>query len=312
MMNLVCRPTVALPRMSTATLLAMCQSLRTALWATQSTQAQNSAALAANTPASHARGALSEPTVPVAIPGTVTECMDRLDTTCRHLADTRPEGATVSSPNRSSRRARRKGLPGRYRKAWIGLEKQIHLWRDSGLLAKLPSASREVLTRVFGANLKVSRAQTDGRALWTLGSKTLAEKDFAAVEAIFHANGAEDLVTHLRSLHEELGVAFGMTAAVSVPAPPVTTSEIVAEVQSVMREYVLKVHAMVSPVVPGSEALAAKLLAPLADLVQSKGSKPAKAAKATKQAPTKGEEDTKTDTAVKDATAEALRPTGTG
>jgi hypothetical protein len=310
MQNLVCRPTVVLPRMSAATSLAVGQSLHTALWATQNAQVQTSAAQAANTPSPRAEGATPEPAVPVAIPATVAECMSRLDAVCQHLAATRPDGATAPTPNRSARRARRKGLPGRYRKAWFALEKQLHLWRGSGLFAKLPSASREVLTGVFGEDLRVSRLQTDGRSQWTLGSKTFAEKDFAAVEAIFRANGAEDLVTHLRSLHDELGVAFGVTAAVSVPAPPVTTAALVTEVQDVMREYVLKVHAMVSPIVPGSEALAAQLLAPLADLVRSQPSKAAKTTKATKTKD--AAQDARPDPVVKDTPAEPLRPTGTG
>lgn len=212
------------------------------------------------------------------------------------------------------RQAARKVLPGRYHKTWNTLGKQLHLWRGCGALARLPEASREALTQVFGSSLTVPTFRVDAQAAWTLGDETLRQMRSKGVTAIITALGGELLLANIESMHADLSAAFGVSSPVSVPAPSASSVEAIAQVRAALCEYVLKVHAMVGPEAPGSDAVAAKLLAPLNELPRAKNAatKTKKAAKETTATPaTPTAEPVATGGTAAPTTSPALRPTGT-
>ena len=212
------------------------------------------------------------------------------------------------------RQAARKVLPGRYHKTWNTLGKQLHLWRGCGALARLPEASREALTKVFGSSLTVPTFRVDAQAAWTLGDETLRQMRSKGVTAIITALGGELLLANIESMHADLSAAFGVSSPVSVPAPSASSVEAIAQVRAALCEYVLKVHAMVGPEAPGSDAVAAKLLAPLNELPRAKNAatKTKKAAKETTATPaTPTAEPVATGGTATPIAAPALRPTGT-
>lgn len=316
-MNLPCRPTIVLPKMSQEALLARAHALCTAFDAALQDQVQASEARVANTPVRAREGASGTASVPVAVPGPVTSCMGRLRSACDDLADARV--AKKGSPGREVRRAARKKLPGRYRKTWGTLETQLGVWHDGGMLAALPEVSREALAEVFGAELTVPDLKVDVAVAWTRGEEKLALMRSKKIESIFASLGGAQLVKNVEAAHAEFSAAFHMSSPASLPAPSGSAAEAQKALQSVMADYVLKVHAMVCPDAPGSDELAAKFLAPLGQAVAAKANARApkkKPAVTPKREPASGEAPVKPmESPAKPAeqpTEPALRSTGTG
>jgi hypothetical protein len=232
--------------------------------------------------------------------------MKRVDSACATLAHARRQDA--SRADAKPRLAVRKRLPGKYRQAWGLVGEQLRVWRKAGSLAALPEASQRALERVFGVDLTVPRMTGGASAAWTLGGETLDRMKAEEVDALIASLGGAAVLANLKKVHADVGAAFGMTVAVSSSPASGGVSDAHLAARAVLREYVLKVQAMVDPEVPGSDALAAELLAPL--LAQSKAAKAAKPAQVkTTQAKPPVTQHTVTD-ASKDAAP--LRPTGTG
>jgi hypothetical protein len=298
--------------MSAPTLLTVSLSLRTSLDAALVAQVRASEAQAANTRASRSTETADESAVPVSIPAMVTASMERLEVACGELSQMRVQRAVPRTGR--PRQAARKVLPGRYRKTWNTLGAQLRLWRDSGALAKLSETSRAALTRTFGAALTVPRFRVDAQAAYTLGDETLRQMRTGGVHSIITSLGGELLLANIESVHADLSAAFGVSSPVSVPAPSESSTDAFARVRAALCEYVLKVHAMVGEEVPGSSALAARLLAPLNELPRAKNAatKTKKTAKETVATPaTPKSEPVATGGTATPAAAPALRPTGT-
>jgi hypothetical protein len=319
-MTLVFAPVISFPHMNAPTLVAVGCSLHTALAAACAAQARASANAVAN------RSPLerddipteTEHAVPVEIPAVVVSCMRRLEEACATLSQARRDQSAneESTPVTLARR----GIAGRYRGAWGTLEDQFSVWRKAGVLDGLPEASREALTRVFGASMTMPILKDGARAQWTVGRDTLEKMRKHGVDAILVSLGGGPVLANLQRVHDEVGASFGMTAAItrSQGHAEMSVGEAMTNVRAVLGEYVIKVHAMVAPEVPGSEALAATLLAPLVDLANAPSSAKGKAkagAKALAKPETKPETtDTKTEATEEssDKTSTPLRPTGTG
>lgn len=131
------------------------------------------------------------------------------------------------------------------------------------------------------------------------------------VNATLTALGGADVLAHLQRTHDELGPSLGVSAPMSVPAPggPVVASEL-ESVQAFLREYVLKVFAMVNPEIAGSEAVAAALLAPLVEAAAA-ASRARKAARPRGRRPRRSRRSRRCEKPANDVTP-AVRPTGTG
>lgn len=326
-MTLVFAPVISFPHLNAPTLVAVGCSLHTALAAARAAQARASANAVANrsplerdTPPAE-----TEHAVPVEIPAGVVSCMRRLDEACATLSQARRDqsASEESTPATLGRR----GITGRYRGAWGTLGDQFVVWHKAGVIHGLPKASREALTRVFGSPLAMPTLNDGARAQWTVGRDTLERIHKEEVDTIIGSLGGERVLANLQRVHAEVGAAFGMTAAISQAQGDgeVTVGDALTHVRTVLGEYVLKVHALVDPEVPGSEALAATLLAPLVDLARAPSAAKGKAkasAKARAGAKTPARPETKPTEATdpkpetKDDTPEKssapLRPTGTG
>ncbi len=293
-------PSIALPRVDTASLVALAVALETELRIAKATQARSSEAVAANARGRRKGEPEGESAVPVPIAAGVTSCMKRLGVACTQLS--RARRAASRSEGRPQR-AVRKGLLGRYRKAWSMLASQVEVWRGAGALASLTEAQRASLDRVVG---EIPDLRTNARAAWTLGRDALEHIRSEGVDAVVAALGGAAVLAHVERVHGEMGAAFGVTASTAVDASGGAVADAMASVQSLMREYVLKVHAMVDPEVPGSDELAAQLLAPFVDVRSA--ARPAPGAKA--KAPVTPADPARPDAQPAAPAAPALRPTG--
>ncbi|MFO0648293.1 MAG: hypothetical protein U0326_18785 [Polyangiales bacterium] len=265
-MNIPLVPTIVLPRMSAGELIAVVFRLKTSFRAAKASQVDASRDRAANaTGRQRAKETPQGAAVPVAIPAAVTGCMKRLQTECAQLSQARRDAVT-GTPSKPAATGERRGVAGRYRGAWNVLHRQFGVWRDAGTIAALDEATREAVARVFGASNERPILKGSARAMWTSGQETLDEMKSEGLDAVIASLGGTDVLARVRTVHDEVDVALRMTATPSGDAG-VGIGDSMTAVQTVLREYVLKVHAMVAPEVPGSDALAAQLLAPFNDVV---------------------------------------------
>lgn len=305
-MNVPPDTVMSIPSMGAAALLALARSLQTSLATVGSDQAKASEAQAANSRARRRQEPESVAAVPVAIPGNIPSCMKRLDGVCATLAVAR-RGTTGQAANRPVSSVRQR-LPGRYRKAWNTVTGQLHVWRKAGVIDELPEASRASLVSVFGESLSAPELSGSAAAAWIKGSDTLDRIKAAGVDALFTSLGGGRVLANLTRVHAEVGATFGVTVA-TPSTSVISVRDAIAAVRSVLGEYVIKVQAMIDPDVPGSEAVASSLLAPLVEL--SKSARPVKKAKVTKTAPVKPPVTQREGTDTEHVAA-PQRPTGTG
>jgi hypothetical protein len=268
-MNIPLIPTIVLPRMRAGEVIAVVFRLKTALKAAKSSQAEASSDRAANaTGRQRGREVPQSVAVPVAIPGTVTACMKRLQVECARLSQARREPAT-GTPAKPVNRAERRGVVGRYRGAWNVLRRQLSVWRDAGTIDALDEATSDAFTRVFGASDELPMLEGSARAMWTSGQETLDHMKSEGVDAVIASLGGAHVLARVRTVHEEVDAELRMTAAKHPGVAGAGVGDTMSAVLALLREYVLKVHAMVAVEVPGSDALAAQLLAPFEDVVSS-------------------------------------------
>ncbi len=301
-------PVISLPRMSAAETTAMILALKTAYDAQKAAQAP-SEERAAPTRAERRHPRKPPVTANVSIGQGVSGCMTRLCVAGNALSGACAAGLDADESEAADRanRAERRAHANQYKRAWSALVAQLGVWRETGSLMSLPAASRASFERVLPADLKVNLLGR-ARALWTAGDHRLARMSAEGVDESVAALGGADVLSHLRRAHQQLGASLGVSKPVAAPRTP--AREVFASLvaaQTVMREYVLKVFAMIDPEVQGSDAAAAALLAPLLDAARAGVSKPARPAKkpaAPAQTPVAH--------APANDTAPAARPTGTG
>ncbi len=304
-MNVPPDSVMAIPLMTAAALLALARSLQTSLTTAQAAQVSASEAQAANTRGRRRNDAEPEAAVPVSIPGNIPSCMKRLDGACATLSLARRSAASEGAGRAPS--SVRQSVTGRYRKAWSAVTGQLSVWNKAGVISELPEASRASLTRVFGEELRAPDLSGTAAAAWVKGADTLDHVKSEGVEALFSSLGGARVLANLTRTHAEIGASLGITVAVSSSTPAsISVRDALAAARSVMSEYVIKVHAMIDPEVPGSEAVASSLLAPFGEL--SKRARPVK--KATKTAPVTPPV-TRREVADPANDAAPLRPTGT-
>ncbi len=257
-------PTVALPRMNALEALAIGVALKTALDGARAAQVRASESTAANT---HGLGRRVEAggaaAVPVVISAGVDGSMRRLEAACGALAQARRQRAQRVEARVGVATLRQ--LFNRYKQAWTTLRAQLDVWRRADALEHLPEASRAAVERVLPPG-RASMLRGSAREVWVAGDDVLALVRSEEIDALFASLGGGGVIARLAAAHDELGAALGVTAALpSRAATGVALATAITLVQRAMREYVLKVHAMVDPDAPGSDELATRLLAPLAD-----------------------------------------------
>ena len=270
-MNIPLVPTITLPRMGAGELIAVVFRLKTSFRATKASQVESSREGAANATGRARKDATQSVAVPVAIPATVSGCMKRLQSECAQLSQARRDAVIAQKPAGAAKRV---GLVGRYRGAWNVLRRQVSVWHDAGTIAALDEATREAFARVFGASCERPVLKGSARAMWSTGHDALDQIKSEGLDAVIASLGGADVLARVRTLHDQADVALGMSTEIPMIAEGVKLGDSMTAVQTVLREYVLKVHAMVAVEVPGSDALAAQLLAPFNDVVT--GARPAK------------------------------------
>lgn len=253
-------PVVTLPRMGAAETVTMILALMTALHARTGAHGHNVKPLKAGKDAAPA-----QPAVPTA----VTSAAARLDHAEKQLSASCAQSVLCSSAkvsataNRAQRRARFNAC----QRAWSAVNAQLQAWSTAKVFDTLSPAQRAAVERVFpdGASIELKGR---GRSLWGLGAAKLAQFDAAGLGAVFEALGGAHVMNHLRSEHNALGAAFGVStplAAGNAAKSAPDTLAVLTTALDAMRRYVLAVYAMIDPDVPATAELAEALLAPLLD-----------------------------------------------
>lgn len=266
--------------------------------------------------------------------GTVTEpvtrCMVRLTEASESLGQggNRQLRRAQARAERKSRGSRRRADYNAYQRAWNALLRQKGVWKETRALQKLPATRRAALEHALPAEGLAFDLRSRNRALWNAGDALLKDMKKSGAEDAIVTLGGADVLAHLRHTHDELGAALGVSSPMAAPVSEVpTVTAPLAVVQELLREYVLKVYALLDPADAGSGARVGALLAPLFDMSASrapKGSATKRAKSATKhtKSATKNTEPatknaepvavvTHSPTPANDVTP-AQRPTGTG
>lgn len=304
-------PVVELPRMNAADAITLALALKTALHAAQPRTTDEAPARASR------RADASAATGPT-IPENVSACMTRMEACCARLTRARREGAAVSpEPAGGDRRS----IFTRYKKAWSTLFTQVSVWIETDVVASLSAAQRTALDEVLVVGVTPETYSGTARRVWLDGRERLAAIKARGLAEVFTALGAEGVLAHVQRIHTQLAADLGVTAARPAKNTPSEVGDALTALQAVMREYVVKVHAMAEPSAPASGATVAALLAPFRELRMTARAGAVRAATKKKAAkkttpvvdPAAKPANTGTDAARPVATEPTpLRPTGTG
>lgn len=307
-MSQIITPVVVLPRMNAADAITIALALKTALRTAQ-TDAKPNEEAAANAKGKRREADAKSAPAPV-IAANVPSCMTRLETCCEALSSANRKGSTTPVVTRSGTST--KSLLGGYKRAWSAVRSQVNVWRETGTIARLSEEQRDAVDQTFPAGGDAQKLTGAARRVWVWGRDTLASIKSHGLDEAFASLGAQDVLAHVQKLHTQLAASLGVTVVSrSSSTSGGDVGGALADVQATLREYVIKVHAMVDPAVPGSAELAETLLKPLSSFQPTVRSSPAKATPKTvpaKPAPI----DTTATASNTNATTPALRPTGTG
>jgi hypothetical protein len=261
MITIAISPSVALPRVDSGVLVALVHSLATSFHAAQAAHHEAAPSGRRKTPSTEA----AAPSV--VISECVSECMTRLRAANTRLEEVR-RAADPGVP-RGPSRVQRRSLVGRYRRAWNVLRRQLLVWRDNGAIAKLAPSTRDAFERVFGKAWGSPDLRGGAMTLWIAGNDALDKMKTEGVIPVITEMGGASVLAAVRASHDELGAAFGVTQEIPANDTAAGLSDAVADVQTVLREYVIKVHAMQTPSVAASTPFVARLLAPFEAVIES-------------------------------------------
>ena len=241
-----------LPKMTSATLVSVMLALETEL--SHALRDQRQASQTAADAASRRTRAAQVTTAPVPVGEPVVDCARRLT-----AARVTLEGALAQPPRASSNPARRAQVS-RHATAWRSLRAWLTAWCDNdGLDAALRAqvvAAREMLfARPVGLRFLVG---TEFHA-WGGGREVLSRVEREDLAAVFERLGGAPMLAQVVAAHTALGEALHVTRpANDVAAAPSEGVRATRDAAlAVLREYVVKVGALVTGDVPGSTTLAA-------------------------------------------------------
>lgn len=299
-------PDVALPRMTAPETAGLIQALGTAH---EAMVRAHSPTLAPPSNAPPSAGGSFPPSSEVpSVPWAVSECAARLERAGREVAaacEAERRDAVTATAGKASRDARRLRFEA-YRRAWTALNAQVSVWRETRALDALADPQRAAFDRVLPAGASIDLRRR-GLAVWSAGDAALASLRAEGLVAVCAALGGSVVLAHLQRAHDDFGASLGVSRPLA--AAPRRSNAVAAaytRALTVLREYVLKVYASVTPTAPVSERLAVTLLAPL--LEAAARAKPA--AKPAAAAPVTPRKATVARDAANDVVA-TLRPTGT-
>ena len=145
-------------------------------------------------------------------------------------------------------------------RAWGAVNELITAWVHIDD-KKLSPLAKEIEETVFGAGTAFLKAKFHEE--WAESRTRLTAIEEKGLDAHFAKLGAEVFLTTLKRAHAAYGKALGVTETKEAPAAAPRVKEALDEVGAAMREYVVKVSAMVSRKNKASSATVEALLAPL-------------------------------------------------
>ncbi len=197
-------------------------------------------------------------------------------------------------------------------RAWSALLQQVSVWRETRAVARLSDTQRSELDRILPAEGFDFDLRDRGRILWSAGAEVLGKMKSSGLEDGIVKLGGTDVLDHVKRAHEELGATLGVSAPMAAPVaqgPGVAAP--LAIVNDILRDYVLKVYALLDPEDAGSDAVVGALLAPLFDVTTSRNRAVAKGAEPAEERAAPEKVVTPSPAPANDVTP-AQRPTGTG
>lgn len=265
-----------LPHMTSATLVSVMLALETELSHAQPSQRQTSHAAAANTSSRRTRAAhVTTPLVPVG--DAVVDCARRVAAARIDL-----EGALARQPQHAATPACRAQLL-RHAKAWGALRAWLAAWCENDTLdADLRAEAVAAREALFAPPAGLQFVTAAALHAWGGGREHLATIEREELAAVFERLGGAPMLAQVVAAHTALGEALHVTRpANDVAAAPSEGVRATRDAAlAVLREYVVKVSALVTGDVPGSATLAARLLSPL-----TRARRPTRATRATEAAP---------------------------
>lgn len=251
------------------------------------------------------------------VPQPVTRCLHRLTAACDTLGQggNRQLRRAQAKAEQKSRGARRRVDYNTCQRAWTALFDQVGVWRTTGAVRRLTPDQQAALDHVLPVKGPDFDLRSRNRALWNTGSALLGHMTSNGLDDVFVTLGGAEVLAHVRRTHDDLGAALGVSSPMAAPVSQgPTVAAPLAVVQERLREYVVKVYALLDAEVEGSDAIVGALLAPLFDVAESRAQKSA-ATKRAKKTATKTAAPTtvvtSSSTPANDVTP-AQRPTGTG
>ncbi len=165
--------------------------------------------------------------------------------------------------------------------AWRTFEAWLGAWARHADDGKAPRGAdaAALYARVFPAVDAMRFIGWRPRKQWVAMQGRMAVLDEPANRELLNGLGGARLHEHLRATHDAFGRAYGFTAVqADGAAATVDVRSVFMAAKDALRQYVTRVAASADPDVPGSEALATWLLAPLHEMVAEFAAAPTKRA----------------------------------
>lgn len=127
---------------------------------------------------------------------------------------------------------------------------------------------QRVRDRVFPGPERLGFLSERYKRQWKLGEDRTEVIEREGLAATIDAFGGARFLRNVVAAQQAYGAAVGMTAPVAPAAPKTPVRPALDAVLAALRDYVLKVRALADPDVPGSEALADRLLHPFVEWIE--------------------------------------------
>jgi len=194
----------------------------------------------------------------VTVPTTVTNSLRRLEAAAAVFdgdASAIPGTAAAPAPDPNAARSTLAGM-------WRAVYTQLGVWAkvDEATGATGAAALRDA---VFSPAKALNFMSGKVRAVWLRSGEVLDTMREKGAEALFEARGGGALFAQLVAAHEAGGRSFGIKGSLRPKAARVNQRDALRGASVALCDYAARVQAMACPDCPGSDAVAARLLAPL-------------------------------------------------
>ena len=194
----------------------------------------------------------------VTVPTTVSNSLRRLEAAAAVFDGDAPDAPPAPNAPAPDPNAARSTLAG----MWRAVHTQLGVWAkvDEATGATGAAALRDA---VFGTSKPLGFMSGKVRAVWLRSGEVLDALREKGGEALFEARGGGALFAQLVTAQEASGRSFGIKGSLRPKAARVNQRDALRGASLAVCDYAARVQAMACPDCPGTDAVAARLLAPL-------------------------------------------------